>query len=1259
MLAVVSSDAQTRDAYAIPVSQVVDAWPDVLGDLLVTACPYKGLGAFTPEDGEAGLFVGRDKEVIQLRLMVAQQPLVVVTGPSGVGKSSLVSAGLIRALRDEGWITESFRPGAMPLEALAKALFRVEQPDGSPTLDDLEKWLRRLRKEGLTRLGSKLALARDRPVLLCADQLEEVLDHDTCTPEERAEFLTLMLAMRPAQQPGLRLVCTLRADFLSQLLEHPEAGTILRDRWFTLSPMGKDRLEQVITEPAAARGVRYEEGLVPLIADDAGGGGGLPLLEFALAELWHLQRRRQITLTEYHRIGRVTGALSRYADGAYQDLIRRFTEDKIRRTMLALVRSRGGAAEATRQTVSRARLRHDWPIAEALGRHRLLVLGRDPAKDDDSAEIAHEALIREWPRLASWVDADADFTRWRTALEERAAEGDDLLSAARIAEADRWLAERPGEVPREVVELIQRSKSAWQRRIAELEEARRRAEEAACQAEARRLAAAAELALASHGVALHVPIALAIESLLREPTVEGDMATRHAIRRAAVQFGRFEHGESVTALAFSPDGTQLATGSSSSKLAGRGNVRVLEAVTGAEVWQALHRGPVNAVAFSPDGARVVTGSDVGSARMLDAASGAELWRLGYDGPVNAVAFSMDGARIVAGGGDGSMRLLDAATGEETWRVDLGSLVNAVAFSPDGTRISIGTGDRFGERGSVRVLDAFTGEAAWRADHHGPVNAVAFSPGGARLAASGGNGSVRMLDAATGEEAWRVTQGGPVNAVAFSPDGTRVATASGSVPGGVRRGAVRTLDAGTGAELWAVDHGGPVMTLAFSQDGVRIATGGRRMHRGCAWVLDAATGTELCRLDHDGPVNVVAFSPDGTRVATGSDDGSARVLDKAAGAELWQVSCGGSVPAIAFCSDGTRVATGSWDGSARVLDAATGTELCRLDHDGPVNVVAFSPNDAWVATGSDDGSARMLDAAARAELWRLSHEGPVNVVAFSADGARIATGSGDGTAQVLNAATGEAAWRVDPGGPVNAVAFSPDSSRVATASGMGSTKRRSSVQMLNAVSGAELWRLDHDEPFRALAFTPDGTQLAVGTDAIFGRIWALDADTGAELWHIDHEGPVHALAFSPDSTKIATGSGDGSARVLDAATGTQLCHLDHDEPVHTVVFSLDGTRVATGAGAIPEGTGSARVLDAATGTELCHLDHDGPVQAVAFSPDGTRVVTGSRDHGVRAWIVEPQQLIRQAESRLTRNFTQQEWRRYFHDEPYRKTRADLP
>ena len=165
--------------------------------------------------------------------------------------------------------------------------------------------------------------------------------------------------------------------------------------------------------------MRYEEGLVPLIARDAGGGDGLPLLEFALTELWPHQRQRRITLTEYHSIGGVTGALSGYAELVYQELIGQFPEERIRRVMLALVRSRRGASEATRRVVSRARLGPDWLIAETLAKHRLVVLGHDPTRATETADLAHEALIKAWPRFASWVDVDADFSigslPWRNA----------------------------------------------------------------------------------------------------------------------------------------------------------------------------------------------------------------------------------------------------------------------------------------------------------------------------------------------------------------------------------------------------------------------------------------------------------------------------------------------------------------------------------------------------------------------------------------------------------------------------------------------------------------------------------------------------------------------------------------------------------------------------------------------------------------------------------------------------------------------------
>ena len=183
------------------------------------------------------------------------------------------------------------------------------------------------------------------------------------------------------------------------------------------------------------------------------------------------------------------------------------------------------------------------------------------------------------------------------------------MSDARIGEADGWLAERPGDIPDEVLALVERSKSEWLRRVTELDEARTRAEEAASKAEARRLAAAAELALASRGVPLQVPISLAVESIRMEPTIEGDVAIRHAIRRAPIQRSRADHDGSVNAVAFSPDGTRVATGSSDR------SARVLDAATGAELCRLDHDGPVTAVAFSPDGTRVATGSSDRSARV--------------------------------------------------------------------------------------------------------------------------------------------------------------------------------------------------------------------------------------------------------------------------------------------------------------------------------------------------------------------------------------------------------------------------------------------------------------------------------------------------------------------------------------------------------------------------------------------------------------------------------------------------------------------
>ena len=244
MLAVASGDGGARDAYAMPVSELAKAWPDVVGRLTTPACPYRGLGPFTADD--ADVFVGREDEVARLCEMVRRQPLVVVTGPSGAGKSSLVNAGLIPLLRKEGWAAGSFRPGRMPVDALAWALAAVQAPGKLPTLAEVIEWAALIRSDGLATVGARLVLTLGRPVLLHADQLEEILDPAACPPDLKAEFLELLLSGQAAPDDGLHMVGTLRADFWTHLLEHPDAGARLGDRWFGLSPMGRDRLEKVM-----------------------------------------------------------------------------------------------------------------------------------------------------------------------------------------------------------------------------------------------------------------------------------------------------------------------------------------------------------------------------------------------------------------------------------------------------------------------------------------------------------------------------------------------------------------------------------------------------------------------------------------------------------------------------------------------------------------------------------------------------------------------------------------------------------------------------------------------------------------------------------------------------------------------------------------------------------------------------------------------------------------------------------------------------
>ncbi|MEV0568041.1 pentapeptide repeat-containing protein [Dactylosporangium sp. NPDC050588] len=598
------------------------------------------------------------------------------------------------------------------------------------------------------------------------------------------------------------------------------------------------------------------------------------------------------------------------------------------------------------------------------------------------------------------------------------------------------------------------------------------------------------------------------------------------------------HTGSANAVAWSPDGTRLATG-------GDDRVRIWDAETGAEQLHITgHTGSVEAVAWSPDGTRLATAD--GDVRVWDAVTGAEHLRVAGNAPaVYVVAWSPDGTRLATDGGDG-VRVWDAVTGTEQLHIT-GSIgpVDAVAWSPDGTRLATAS------EGGVLVYDAVAGTEHLQLG--GDVNSahtVAWSPDGNLLTTAGGG--VRIWDAATGaEHPYLAENTNSVYAVAWSPDGTRLATGSDD--------GVWIRDVATGELLHFTGHTGSANTVAWSPDGTRLANASE----GVVWVWDAVTGGEHLHLaGHTDWVRSVAWSPDGTRLATGSDDG-VQIRDAVTAAEhLHLTEDPGLVSAVAWSPDGTRLTTAG-SGGVRVWDTADGTiHLHLAESIDSVYTVAWSPDGTRLATGST-GGVRVYDAATGAEHLHLTENaGFVYAVAWSPDGTRLATVGGDGGVRVWDAVTGTLYVNTtEDTGSVNAVAWSPDGTRLATDGGDGG------VRVWDAVTGTlYLNTTGRTGSVNAVAWSPDGTRLATGgNDSV--RVW--DAVTGAELLQlVGHTDWVRSVAWSPDGTHLATGGDDATLRIWDATSGQADRFVVHGfADRQTAVFdAVSGDLVGASAGA---------------------------------------------------------------------------------------------
>jgi DNA-binding SARP family transcriptional activator/WD40 repeat protein len=1131
------------------------------------ACPFKGLASFDIDDAE--YFFGRERLVAEMVARLAGAPLMGIVGPSGSGKSSALRAGLLRALAagalpgSSNWALALLRPGEHPMRALELAT------------------------EEVPARGS---------LLVAVDQFEETFT--ACGDEtERAEFVDALIGV---ERRRARVLVAVRADFYGRCAAYPELARLLGANHVLVGPMSHNELRRAIELPAHRAGLRVEPELVDaLIADVEGEPGALPLLSTALLELWQQRDGRQMRLSAYRESGGVHRAVARLAERTYERLDLRQRETA-RRVLLRLAGEGQGDA-AVRRRVPLAELEGEGvaDVLSALADDRLVTIG------EGEVEVAHEALLREWPRVRGWLEEDAQGRHVHRQLGDVARqwnEGDrdpgELYRGARLAAALDWSRAHEDELNAAEREFLAASRAAAERSqrllravlagvatllvlaliagVVALDQ-RGNARDEATAADAQRLGARAllepgldrSLLLARQGVALDDTVQTRgslLAALLQSP--------------AAISVLR-PTGQDILSVALSPDDRTLAVGDDGGNLIfydGRTRRRLSTLRADVEPSANPDDAGAYALTYGPDG------------RHLAVAQGAQY-------------------------ADEEIAVLDARTRRVVARADVPGERHVVSlrYSADGQTLgAVLTAPE--DRSEFARFDPLTGrrlsppidvaDSRPIADNRIGSSPVSMTSDGRRLVVDGPDETI-LRDARSARIVQRIPAPvGEITASELSPDDRTLAI--GGADGSVHLVNLRSGEARAGSG----PNGAAVDEIAFTRDGRTVFTGDvdgdiTRWDATRAEALEVLTG-------HEGSVRSFAVASDGATLYSGSLDRTVFAWDLAGARRLGRPFRAGpdentNNPRYAMSSDGRLVAFGQNNGKVSVVDARTLVRRPEIPVGDRIGGIGFVPRSHLVVVADEVGHLALLDADAGRVRWRVNaHDGFIPTPGISAEGRLIVTIGEDGVVLFSSLRDGKA---LDPPLPVRGF---PADAQV----------------------------------------SPDGRLAAI---ALFSRLELWDVRTRRLVDRIDIKGGVDTARFSPDGRLLAVANHAG-VQVLSTADWTPVTRTfsGHAGGLFSVTISRDDSTLLTSSF-----DGTVRLWDIdseqAVGAPLPGLPGHGV--AGMLTPDGNTVIAGYDTGQAYRWDIRPATLVRQACLIAGRTLTHAEWDEFLPGRDYKPACID--